>query len=217
VNPVYGQSVQSAGEFGSYPVNVTYPAQQSYNRFWAIPVVGYVVKWIILIPHLLILAILGYVLPILTLVTWIPVLASGQYPNWGYGFFTGYIRWSNRVQAFMWGLSDLYPSFGFADQYGYADTTALFVYPERPSRFFAIPIVGIVAKMIMLIPHFVILYALLLLSVLAHLLTWIPVLTTGQYPDWGRNLVGGTIRWYSRVMAYTLGITDQYPPFKLGE
>ena len=30
------------------------------------------------------------------------------------------------------------------------------------------------------------------------------------------QIIGGFLRYYARVGAYTYGLTDQYPPFRLG-
>ena len=42
---------------------------------------------------------------------WIPVLFGGHYPKWGYGFVGGYVRWTTRVTAYHFGLTDAYPPF----------------------------------------------------------------------------------------------------------
>ena len=67
----------------AYDVQVEFTVPEEHNRFWAIPVLGIVVKIILLIPHLIILSILGQVAGLLFLITWIPVLFGGRYPSWG--------------------------------------------------------------------------------------------------------------------------------------
>jgi Domain of unknown function (DUF4389) len=84
---------------------------QSYSRFWAIPVLGLLVKWVILIPHFLVLGVLGLVVGILQFVLWVPVLFAGQFPQWGYGFVAGCVRWNTRVMAYALGVTDQYPPF----------------------------------------------------------------------------------------------------------
>src|SRR5947209_1307193 len=106
------------------------------------------VKLIILIPHLIILYVLGIVVGLSQLVIWIPVLFTGHYPDWGFSLTAGYVRWLIRLQAYIYGLNDAYPAFSM-DAPGD-------VYIERPatsSRFWAIPIIGILVKYIILIPH----------------------------------------------------------------
>ena len=49
----------------------------------------------------------------------------------------------------------------------------------------------------------------------AQVVLWLIVLLTGHYPRWGYGLVGGYIRWATRIMAFMFGLTDRYPPFRL--
>ncbi|MFI5269863.1 MAG: DUF4389 domain-containing protein, partial [Chloroflexota bacterium] len=80
---------------------------------WAVPLLGLLVKLVILIPHLIILSVLGSVLYVVVLVLWIPALFGGHYPTWGYQLVGGTIRWSTRVLAYLDGLTDRYPPFSF--------------------------------------------------------------------------------------------------------
>ncbi|HCG00851.1 MAG TPA: hypothetical protein DEV93_09955 [Chloroflexi bacterium] len=50
-----------------------------------------------------------------------------------------------------------------------------------------------------------------------QLVLWIPIVSRGSYPLKAHAVVAGTLRWLIRVEAYLLGLTDQYPPFRLGE
>src|SRR5436189_50979 len=85
--------------------------------------------------------------------------------------------------------------------------------PETSNRLWAFPLLGIVIKYIILIPHFIVLYALFIVTALAHLVIWIPVLLSGQYPNWSFQLNGGFTLWSARIYAYIMGLTDRYPPF----
>ena len=89
--------------------------------------------------------------------------------------------------------------------------------PKPAVRFWAIPLIGILAKLIIAIPHLIILYVLAIVVEVLQLVLWIPVLFGGEYPAFGRQIVGGYLRWSVRVQAFLYGLTDQYPPFQLGE
>ena len=101
----------------AYDVQVEFTVPEEHNRLWAIPVLGIAVKLIILIPHLLILAVLGAVVELLALVTWIPVLFGGHYPSWGYEVVGGTLRWNANVEAYLAGLTDRYPPFRLGGNY----------------------------------------------------------------------------------------------------
>jgi hypothetical protein len=66
---------------------------------------------VLLIPHLFVLALLGFAVALTQFFLWVPVLFGGVYPKWGYAFVGGYLRWSLRVMAYFYGLTDRYPPF----------------------------------------------------------------------------------------------------------
>lgn len=201
-----------------YPVSVTYTVAERNQRFWAVPVIGILAKIIILIPHLLILVILGYAFGLAQLILWIPVLFTGHYPPWGYVLSGGLLRWSTRVNGFLAGLTDEYPPFTFRsvrDDDRPFLVQVRFELPERHSRLWAIPLFGLAVKTIILVPHFIIIYVLGIVVGVVGLVLWVPVLFGGHYPGWGYHLVGGTTRWSVRVLSFLYGLTDRYPPFSL--
>jgi len=99
------------GVRSSYPVQVDFVIPARNSRFYAVPLVGYTARYLLLLPHLLCLVLVALCVVLLQLVMWIPVLLTGRYPRWGYSFVGGYLRWSTRLQAFMFGLTDEYPPF----------------------------------------------------------------------------------------------------------
>ena len=192
----------------AYPVVMGLARPPSSSRFWAIPIIGILVKGIILIPHFIVLYVLYLVVGIANLVIWIFVLATGRYPDWAFTLVAGYLRWTTRVYLYLLGISDAYPAFSFE-----APGDMIIAAPPQSNRFFAIPIIGAIARLCLLIPHLIVLYALTIAVEFCQLVIWIWVLFGGQYPAWAYTLVGGTVLWSTRVIAYLFGLTDQYPPF----
>jgi hypothetical protein len=46
--------------------------------------------------------------------------------------------------------------------------------------------------------------------------TWVGYLVTfftGRFPAGMQDFIAGTMQWYTRVMCWFLGLTDEYPPF----
>jgi hypothetical protein len=72
-------------------------------------------------------------------------------------------------------------------------------------------------KMILLIPHFFVLWLITIVAFLAGVIAQFAVLFTGRYPQSIFNFVSGTLRWHTRVYAYFYGLSDKYPPFHLSE
>lgn len=83
---------------------------------------------------------------------------------------------------------------------------------ERPSRWLWL------VKMLLTLPHFVVLAALTVVFAVATLVAGVAVLITGRYPRPVFDLVVGILRWEWRVGFYVYAAlgTDRYPPFSLG-
>lgn len=199
-----------------YPVSVTFERQPSYSRLYAIPFLGIFIKEIILIPHLIALGVVGLINAVMHLVAWFSVLTRGTYPEWAYNWTTGTIRWGVRVFAFLLGLTDKYPPFGLGSNDDGYPVQVAFQYPANPGKLYAIPLLGYAIRYVLLIPHLIVLEVLVFVVYILNIVTWIPVLFGGQYPEWGESMCGGALRWGARIAAYLYGLTDQYPPFALG-
>ena len=66
------------------------------------------------------------------------------------------------------------------------------------------------------IPHYVVLFFLIIGAVVAIVIAWFAILITGRYPMPLFDYVVGVGRWSLRVNAYAfLLVTDRYPPFSL--
>jgi len=68
------------------------------------------------------------------------------------------------------------------------------------------------------IPHYIILFFLVIAAIVCVVIAWFAILFTGRYPRGLFDFVVGVFRWSLRVVAYSfLLITDRYPPFALSE
>lgn len=70
-------------------------------------------------------------------------------------------------------------------------------------------------RVLLLIPHLIILYV---LSIVAFLAAWINfwvVLFTGHSSSGLHHFIAGTMRWNTRVNGYIYGLNDKYPPFSM--
>jgi hypothetical protein len=197
-----------------YPVKVSYAPDDGQNRLWGIPLVGIVIRSILVIPQAIVLALLGLVIYVLMLISWAPVLLSGRMATWGYTLFGGYLRLSTRITAYILLITGRYPPFGPGGEYT-VDVT--FDESEAQNRLWGIPFFGILVRVIILIPHFVVLAVLGFVVSILSLFTWVPVLMTGRTSDWVVRWVGGYYRWSVRVGSYALLLTGRYPPFSLDD
>ncbi len=70
------------------------------------------VKWLLALPHYIVLAILGLYGIILVVIAWFAILFTGRYPKSMFAFIEGLMRWELRVIAYAFLLTtDKYPPF----------------------------------------------------------------------------------------------------------
>jgi hypothetical protein len=84
-----------------------YPdAKRDLNRWLPL------VKWLLAIPHYIVLAFLYLATIIVVIVAWFAILFTGRYPRGIFDFVEGVIRWHNRVVGYALILvTDRYPPF----------------------------------------------------------------------------------------------------------
>ncbi|MFC2052635.1 DUF4389 domain-containing protein, partial [Chloroflexota bacterium] len=74
------------------------------------------VKWLLAIPHYIILIFLYIAVVVCVVIAWFAILFTGRYPRGLFDFVVGVSRWSLRVDAYAFLLvTDLYPPFALGD------------------------------------------------------------------------------------------------------
>lgn len=130
-----------------------------------------------------------------------------RYPKWWFDFNLELNRFSARVGAYLFLLTDKYPST--------EDTQSVHLdvkYPDAKKLNSFLPLV----KWFLAIPHYIVLAFLFIGVVFATIIAWFSILFTGTYPKGLFDYVVGVGRWSLRVNAYAmLLVTDEYPPFSL--
>jgi hypothetical protein len=100
----------STDEEQSVHLIYTYPdARRDLNRWLPL------VKWLLAIPHYIVLFFLWIAAIVVVLVAWFAILFTGRYPRGMFDFVEGVIRWSNRVTGYAFTLvTDRYPPFSLS-------------------------------------------------------------------------------------------------------
>src|SRR5580700_8941174 len=75
----------------------------------------------------------------------------------------------------------------------------------------------VLVRIILAIPHLVVLWALGIAAEVVVIICWFAALFLGRLPEGLAGYLSGYLRWLVRVQAYLFLLTDQYPPFDLGE
>ena len=89
-------------------LDLDYPdAEKELNRLLPL------VKWLLAIPHYVVLTLLGFFAFFAIVIAWFAILITGRYPKGLFNFVVGVLRWSLRVRAYAYLLvTDQYPPFG---------------------------------------------------------------------------------------------------------
>lgn len=136
------------------------------------------------------------------------ILFRQKYPRWWFDFNLQLTRFTTRVSSYLALMSDTYPSTDEA-QSVHLDLE----YPDVKQDLNRwLPLV----KWLLAIPHYIVLFFLVIASIFAVMVAWFAILFTGRYPRSLFDFVEGVMRWGLRVEAYAvLLVTDSYPPFRL--
>src|SRR6266540_7249692 len=75
------------------------------------------VKWILAIPHIIVLVFLYLGAIVVAVVAWFAILFTGRYPRWAFDYIVGVLRWNNRVVGYALILvTDQYPPFSKSEE-----------------------------------------------------------------------------------------------------
>jgi len=97
----------STDEQQSVHLGIAYPdAREGLNRWLPL------VKWLLAIPHYIVLAFLYVGVLFVVIAAWFAILFTGRYPRGLFDYVEGVVRWHNRVVAYAFILvTDEYPPF----------------------------------------------------------------------------------------------------------
>jgi hypothetical protein len=192
----------------------------------------WLVKWLLVIPHVIVLVFLWIAFSVLWLVALFAILFTGRYPRAIFDFNVGVLRWSWRVGFYSYSAlgTDRYPPFTLADVPDYPARLDV-EYPTSLSRGLVL-----VKWWLLALPHYLVVavfaggawagvnaasdgwaawtYGAGLIGLLVCI-AGIVLLFTSRYPQAIFDFVMGMNRWVYRVGAYVALMTDEYPPFRL--
>jgi uncharacterized protein DUF4389 len=114
------------------------------------------------------------------------------------------MRWRTRAVAYTMLLVDPYPPFGDGEY----PTTFEVADPVGPRDR-----VSVGFRLILAIPHFIVLFFIILAWWITSIFAWFAILITGRYPSGLYEFAVGSMRWLLRFESYMLLLVDEYPPF----
>ena len=211
------QAIPLPGPVPTTPVHLSGHLDPGLSRW------KWLVKWILAIPHVVVLVLLWVAFLVVTIAAGLVILVTGRYPASWFQFSVGVLRWQWRVSFYAYGVlgTDSYPPFTLA-RGPYAAQFDI-AYPARLSRWKVL-----VKSWLLALPHLLIIAALsggswdtedagISLLGLLVLIAGVILLVTGSYPRGLFDVLIGLNRWIQRTVAYTSLLTDAYPPFRLDQ
>jgi hypothetical protein len=207
-----------------YPVRVRGRLDEPLSR-WL-----WLVKWLLGIPHFIVLVFLWIAFVLLTIFAFFAILFTGRYPRGIFDFNVGVLRWTWRVGFYSYSAlgTDRYPPFSLGEEPDYPATLEI-PYPEQLSRGLVL-----VKWWLLAIPHYLVVGVfmgggmggwkgdewrgggpglILLLVIFAGVM----LLFANRYPRGIFDFVLGLNRWVMRVVGYAALMRDEYPPFRLDQ
>jgi Domain of unknown function (DUF4389) len=184
-----------------YPVTLDVRYEEKYHRWLPL------VKWLLLIPHLFVLGFLWIGGLFAVVAAWFAVLFTGKYPPGIFNFLVGLFRWSNRVAAYNYFMTDDYPAFSLSQQ------------PNDPVLFdIEYPTQGIarwrpLLHWLMVIPYAIAASIIGAVVGVIQVIAFFTILFTQRFPRELFNVAVIGLRWNARAAAYYLFMTERYPPF----
>jgi hypothetical protein len=179
----------------------------------------WLVKWFLIIPHIIVLVFLWVAFVVVWVIALFAILFTGRYPRGLFDFNVGVLRWTWRVGFYSYSAlaTDKYPPFTLKAGGYPADLDVR--YPEKLSRGLVL-----VKWWLLAIPQYIVVsifsgeggLGVGLVSILA-IFAAVALLFRGRYPKDIFNFILDMNRWSMRVCVYAALMTDQYPPFRLGD
>jgi Domain of unknown function (DUF4389) len=166
-------------------------------------------RWLLLIPHFIVLWLLSIVAFFVTVIGWFGALIAGRLPNFAADYLTGFLGYSTRVAASAMLLVDAYPPFAFSAPADYP--VRIEVRPGTLNR------LAVFFRLILMIPA----------AIVANLLTtgwyavswivWLIVLVLGRMPRPLFEATSAVTRYTMRLSAYGSMLSSAYPKRLFGD
>ena len=196
------------------PIPGSYPATLSYDPPERIAHWRPLVQWFLAIPHWAVLYAMRTVAEVLAVISWFIILFTGRLPDGIANFQSMYLRYQARAATYGGFLREEYPPFAFATSSPDPGDVARLRVDIRPALANRNRLtVGF--RLILAIPHAVVLVILLIASLVVFIIGFFAVLFTGRWPEGLRNFVVNVMRYQLRFETYLSLLVDVYPPFAL--
>ena len=166
-------------------------------------------RWLLALPHLLVVGLWTYLLVPVWLVNWVIALVRGRPAAGLTAWASRFVRLQTHVYAYVYLVSDRYPPFrGWAGTY----PVDLAIDPPGPQ-----PRWKTLLRILLVIPAYVLTTVLQYVLIIVAFLGGIYALFMGRYPKGFRDLSAYALRYSAQTWGYLLLLTDRYPTLASGD
>jgi hypothetical protein len=183
------------------PVHFAIDHQEEYHRLLPL------VKWLLLIPHVVVLIFLGIGAFFAWIGAFFAILFTGRFPRGIFDYMVGVYRWGLRVSAYGLLMTDEYPPFSLQPDAGRSVRYDV-EYPEEGVDNWR-PLV----HWLLIWPYLLVGGALVQVGAFLTFIAFFAILFTKRYPMWLFNFLMASLRWQARGQAYQYAMTTRYPPW----
>ncbi|MCB0861674.1 MAG: DUF4389 domain-containing protein [Solirubrobacterales bacterium] len=163
-------------------------------------------RLIVAIPWLIVASIYVMAQMVVVFIAWFAILFVGRFPEGMYNFVGGILRFTQRVNGFMYLQTDAWPPFGIGDDDSYPIRVKIMPPAAKQSRlkdFF---------RLILAIPLLVLSYAMSYALMAVATISWLTIVFRGYQPAAIHNAIAYLMGWSTRATAYIYLMRDEYPP-----
>ena len=174
-------------------------------RRWRLTVA---VRWLLALPHILVLAAWTYLALPVAVVNWVIALVRGRPSPGVHAWTSRFLRYQTHVYAYLYLVADPYPSFrGWQGTY---PVDLAIDGPSEQARWKTL------LRIVLVIPAYVLATVLVYVLYVVAFLGGIYALATGRYPKGFRDLSAYCLRYQAQTYGYLLLLTDHYPALASG-
>jgi hypothetical protein len=180
------------------PRSLRIERQERYSRWLPL------LKWLIAIPHMVVMLFLGLVKGVLVIVSLLWILVTGRYPRFLFGPVEGIQRFNLRLHAYLMLTRDGYlpMSFRERDEYGVHYDIAE---PGRIARWRAL------VQPITVLPLAIVAQLFMSLAWVVSTFAGVAIIFTGRYPQGMFDMVERALNWQVEAINYGCCVTTRYP------
>ncbi len=190
-------------EFTGAAVEWTHPVRMVVNddlERWRLTVA---LRWLLALPHLLVLSFWSLVAALVAVVDWAITLVRGRSPDALHAWLGRFVRYQAHVYAYTYLVADPFPSFrGWAGTYPIDVSIAPAALQARWKT---------ALRIVWVLPAYVLAVALGYVLQIVAVLGFFVALAVGRYPRGFRDLGAYALRFQAQTFAYLLFLTDRYP------